>query len=236
MTTGGARRDDFDTDLERVSAAYRELPDDEPPAMLDQAVLGGARRAISRKTIRPWNFGWVHAVSTAALLVLGIALLMQRPEQPAPEPLRVSKPPSDKLTAPRRESQALQVPAEPRQKAVVIPESRRAAAPATEEAAPPKDEAARADRARPELLSASDAEPGEEEGAAPVGRAATAAGVLLEQPDEPLETERPDLDPEAWLQRILELQRSGEAEAFEAELAAFHAAWPDYPLPAELSR
>lgn len=42
-------------------------------------------------------------------------------------------------------------------------------------------------------------------------------------------------DPERWLERILDLKREGDMEAFVTELAAFREAWPDYPLPDELA-
>jgi len=43
------------------------------------------------------------------------------------------------------------------------------------------------------------------------------------------------LPPDRWLQQILELRRSGRVlEAAEA-LVAFRKAWPDHPLPPELS-
>ena len=42
-------------------------------------------------------------------------------------------------------------------------------------------------------------------------------------------------DPEAWIQRMLELQEAGDPELLAHELAAFREAFPDYPLPAELA-
>lgn len=41
-------------------------------------------------------------------------------------------------------------------------------------------------------------------------------------------------DPDLWIERILELRASGDAEQLEAELEAFRRAFPDYPLPPEL--
>jgi type IV secretory pathway VirB10-like protein len=243
MTTGGPRPDDFEQDLQRVAAAWRELPDEVPPDLVDQAVLNRARRAASRKVARPWNFGWIHAVSTTALVVLGIALLMQRPEPTAPEPtapepLRISRPPSDDLAAPRRQSPALQVPAtapgESGQKSALARERRQA--PAAEGAAARQDEALQAAPMHPKPLADSGTEQAAAESDAANARPAAAAQAPLKQADEPWEAERLSEDPEAWLQRILELQRRGDEQAAAAELAAFRAAWPDYPLPAELAR
>ncbi len=43
------------------------------------------------------------------------------------------------------------------------------------------------------------------------------------------------LPPDRWLQQILELRRSGRAQEATEALAAFRKAWPDHPLPPELS-
>ena len=39
---------------------------------------------------------------------------------------------------------------------------------------------------------------------------------------------------EEWLAQLLELQKSGQAEILEDEIAAFIEYYPDYPLPEEL--
>jgi hypothetical protein len=43
------------------------------------------------------------------------------------------------------------------------------------------------------------------------------------------------LPPDRWLQQILELRRSGRAQEATEALTAFRKAWPDHPLPPELS-
>ena len=43
------------------------------------------------------------------------------------------------------------------------------------------------------------------------------------------------LPPDRWLQQILELRRSGRAQEATEALAAIRKAWPDHPLPPELS-
>jgi hypothetical protein len=43
-----------------------------------------------------------------------------------------------------------------------------------------------------------------------------------------------ELNPKAWLDRILELRRSGKLEEAEKSLKVFRARYPDYPLPDEL--
>lgn len=104
------------------------------------------------KTVRPWNFGWIHALSTIAILVLGLFLV-----KPFPEP-------------------AIEAPA-----------------------------------------------PGVPAGSGP--------GQVETADLEPNQSANTPADPEAWLERILELKAEGRHEAFSSELAAFRQAWPEYPLP-----
>jgi hypothetical protein len=42
------------------------------------------------------------------------------------------------------------------------------------------------------------------------------------------------LTPDAWIENMIELQKTGRYEELEVELEAFRKAYPDYPLPAEL--
>jgi hypothetical protein len=60
MNTGNG---DFEKDLNEIESRYRSLTNDEPPTMLDQAVLNKARQAVDSDTqphaIRPWSFGWM---------------------------------------------------------------------------------------------------------------------------------------------------------------------------------
>ena len=81
MNPGGHSNDHFEHDLEQVADAYREIHPDEPPGLLDQAVLGKARLAVESKSVRPWNFGWIHAVTTTAVLVLAITVVRRQPEK-----------------------------------------------------------------------------------------------------------------------------------------------------------
>lgn len=42
------------------------------------------------------------------------------------------------------------------------------------------------------------------------------------------------IEPEAWIEEMLQLQQAGRLEELRAELEAFRKAWPDHPLPPEL--
>ncbi|HSM68501.1 MAG TPA: hypothetical protein VK830_02215, partial [Xanthomonadales bacterium] len=81
-------KDKLDKDLDALQQKYRAAAREEPPAMLDQAVLNRARRAAEQHAIRPWSFSWMHATATAALVVLGLTLVLQlRETTQAPETL-----------------------------------------------------------------------------------------------------------------------------------------------------
>jgi hypothetical protein len=251
MTGGNEHQGFAGPDLDPVARAYQRLPKEEPPALLDQAVLNSARRAAAGKTVRPWNFGWIHAFSTAAVVVLGLALLLQQPDPPAGEPLRVNKPPNSKLERPARRTPALRVPAPAGADADAPPgvvREVRLAPQAQEPSAtepggrtPPKT--SKAARSREDLheragLMASDSLVPEEETSEALEQKAVASSARLKdqamsaQDREVSETAR---SPEAWLNAILDLKARGETAAFEAELEAFRAAWPEFPLPPELT-
>lgn len=240
-------KDFSDPDFERVSDAYSHLPRNEPPELIDQAVLNRARRAVSGKTVRPWNFGWMHALSTAAILVLGIALFLQQREPVPQEPLRVAKPPSDNLRVVSGDSRTLQSSAKSEEKVAASREDPPVADPA------PKQELRQAESAKSRNEVAKPRIPEASAGLSTEGAGLSAAAASLpaadtftatpaaaeeeapyqeqDEPGPPTEAE----GPEEWLKRIMELKTQGREKDFSRELAAFREAWPDYPLPAELS-
>jgi len=66
--------------LDKLSHAYGQLPHDEPPNLLDQAILNSAHRAVEKKP--HWmKFGWLHGLTTAAVFVLALSLIFQQREQ-----------------------------------------------------------------------------------------------------------------------------------------------------------
>lgn len=67
-------------DLDRLGEAYGQLQHEEPPELLDQAVLNSAHRAMENKP--HWmQFGWLHGLTTAAVFVLAISLVFHQREQ-----------------------------------------------------------------------------------------------------------------------------------------------------------
>ena len=72
-----------DKDLERLGQAYTRLQQEEPPDLLDQAVLNSARRAVENKP--HWmKFSWLHGLTTAAVFVLAFSLVLNQRE-PVPD-------------------------------------------------------------------------------------------------------------------------------------------------------
>jgi len=79
-------------DLEKVGRAYEQLPHEEPPELLDQAIRNTAHRAVEQKP--HWmKFGWLHGLTTAAVVVLALSLVIQQREQPPGfDEMRVNEP------------------------------------------------------------------------------------------------------------------------------------------------
>ncbi len=72
--------------LDKLSREYGLLEQDEPPKLLDQAILNSAHRAVEKKP--HWmKFGWLHGLTTAAVFVLAFSIILnQRENAPDFEP------------------------------------------------------------------------------------------------------------------------------------------------------
>jgi hypothetical protein len=154
---------------DKLLRRYRELPREEPPRALDDAILAASRRAVAS---RPSSLArrWARPVSIAAVLVLafGVTLEMQREQPgieykeaappapaiaPAPEPApRVMESDAVTSTAPARQPQPAQRPA---------PELRKSAPPQAlkEKAAPPQEREMARTRNEPQAFPQSPAPP-----------------------------------------------------------------------------
>ena len=65
--------------LDTLGRAYRQLQQDEPPELLDQAILNSAHRAVEKKP--HWmKFGWLHGLTTAAVFVLAFSIILNQRE------------------------------------------------------------------------------------------------------------------------------------------------------------
>ena len=66
--------------LDKLGQAYDQLPHEEPPELLDQAILNSAHRAVEKKP--HWmKFGWLHGLTTTAVFVLALSLIFNQREQ-----------------------------------------------------------------------------------------------------------------------------------------------------------
>jgi hypothetical protein len=70
----------IEQDFEAVSAAWRDLEREQPPDMLDQAVLNSARRALEQRG-KPRPFRWLGGLATAAVVVLAVAIVVHQERQ-----------------------------------------------------------------------------------------------------------------------------------------------------------
>ena len=79
----GENEQALNDDLEKLGDAYQHLEHDQPPDMLDQAILNSAHRAVEKKS--GWKqFGWVHGLTTTAVFVLAFTVILDQREL-APE-------------------------------------------------------------------------------------------------------------------------------------------------------
>ena len=226
-----------------VSRRYRELPADEPPRALDEAILAASRRAVHTHPaplVAPaGRQRWYVPLAAAAVIVLAVGLTLRvQLEQPAvedvtPAQTTVLKDDAPKA-APRVESRAFseekprsaQAPRREAQGAASAPSpfpAQPAEAPAVAAAPPPSGAPKAAQmRAAPAPRSDDAARDNAERG--------SAAGALsmkkhLQEAEE---------TPEKMLERIAELRRAGKQDEADKALAEFRKRFPDYKLSDEM--
>lgn len=222
----------FDEDFEAVRSAWSDLPREEPPDLIDQAVLNSAGRQIAASSRRR-KYQWMGALTTAAVVVLAVNLVVrQEPQAPAPPPA-----PTDGFRMDRAETRP------------VLPELRSEGAADRSRGSESGEAAGRPQPLR--QVAPETAQPARKLSATPAEEQSVA-----DEPGGPSEHERPGasevpqspatalplqkasdglLRPDDWIDRLLALREAGEEEALLRELAEFRAAYPDYPLPRELA-
>lgn len=196
---------------ERVSAAYRGLGREAPPAGLDAAILAAARRPRRR---------WAVPVSIAAVVVLAVGVTLrvqlERPEEAepvamAPRVLEAPATPPVALSEAKREARV----------ADAAPSKPTPSAPAPMAAAP----APEAPALRSRQAGGTDVEVGASAGRAesaerPMARDNLAIGKIGSAPE----------TPEQWIERIARLRAEGKDSEADESLAEFRRRYPDYEI------
>jgi hypothetical protein len=223
----------------RVSQRYRELPGEEPPRELDQAILAAARRSVERPhapLVTPsGRHRWYFSLGAAAVIVLAVAVTyqMQR-EQPDPDSVGVPPAPAAK---PEIASKPAPSPAPER-----IPrEPERARQPAREPAAPPPafvpDPKPQAQAGQPELAREAPSARSDSAGAAasPSEPAARAQSPTESRRAAPMQAPAVET-PERMIERIVQLRKEGKHDEADRLLAEFKRRYPDYRIPENVVR
>src|SRR5260221_14047285 len=101
------------SDDPKISERYRELPREEPPRALDDAILAASRRAVRARPaplVAPsGRRRWYVPVAAAAVIPPAVAVTVHiqhdRPSEevdPVPPPMKVQETPAPKAAAPAR--------------------------------------------------------------------------------------------------------------------------------------
>jgi hypothetical protein len=223
----------------KVSAAYRELGDAEPPRALDDAILAAARREAGA---RPGFAGraspqrWYAPLATAAVLVLAVALTLHTRvegpalEAPAPVVQVPAKPTADVVAkaAPESARPKAAAPAKSAEPRAFVPDPAPPAAPtpAIEPLAqvPAARQAASAAGA---AAPAADERPGRADLARDRARPLAAAESMAKRAEAPALVETPERE----LERIADLRRQERHEEADKALAEFRKRHPDFRIP-----
>lgn len=206
-------RDDMPEHDPHISAIYRTTGDIEPPAALDEAVLTSARHAVRQRRQR-----WMLPLSTAAVLMLGITVLLKLNSEWQPgHDLEGGAPASPALEKKSKDTSVGMLA----KKAAPEPQALKA---------PPQ-----AARAKTEIAES-------------LGFAADSApmsGSVILEADKQKETESPILsgivqteqkvlEPKPWIKKIRKLLEAKKLAESRKELQAFRKHYPDYRLPDDL--
>ncbi|HEY7240875.1 MAG TPA: hypothetical protein VH600_17000 [Burkholderiales bacterium] len=237
----------------KVSQRYRELPAEEPPRELDQAILAAAHRAADHAhapLVAPaGRHRWYFAFGAVAILVLAVAITVQldRTQLDSEALTAASAPPaseerketmSDSKAQPREDARAnlqeqpvpSKPPSRPARDAVLKrqePQPPSLAAPAT----PAPSQANSRDQssgAAAGMFSMQEQARKSRE-AAPAAAPSPEAGRAVASA-----SIAPPLGPEQLLERIAELRRQGKQEEADKALAEFRQRYPGYQISDEM--
>ena len=209
---------------DEISRRYRELGAEEPPRELDHAIIGAARRALTKRS----RFYPLAAAAAVAVFAVAITVHLER-EQPdaestaPPAPLPISPPSERKDEAAPAQKPKLRAERPP----VFAPEPgvRAPATPSVQEA--PTNAAAAdavtsgAPESSAEKLAAEESAASRYQQAPPPAANRALARAAAETPQQ-------------WLERIAELRAQDRQQEADTELAQFKRRYPDYQIPAAM--
>lgn len=209
----------------KISQRYRELPREEPPRHIDEAILAAARRAAETRpaplVVPSGRRHWYFPLAAAAIIVLAVAVTVHVERQH--EDLEIAEAPAAAPAAKRELFTPDPKPAPAQeQRAQRDAEAPQALQKAQKAPSPPSAPAAAASPASP----AQDAVSGVRESEQP--RAALRSRV---EPTIGAAANFSAASPEQWLQGIADLRRQGRHEEADTQLAEFRRRYPDYRIP-----
>jgi hypothetical protein len=238
---------DLADELRDIGDRYGRLDKPEPPAMLDQAVLNSARRAVARKSRHP-GLAWMPAFATVAVFGIAISLFYQQADDgfiaepgvefngkllPQEEQEAFSQQ-VEKMTEARESSATMKVETDRVQSDEAVPttpeslRARKIGVANEASAVPSRSDFRSADTAKTAAAGNAERDSRQSQGAPPqpLSLAESVAPVAIELQDK-------DADATKRLAEILRLKEAGD-EAWKEELEKFTRTYPDYDLPEAL--
>jgi hypothetical protein len=195
---------------EALRQAWDELPKREPPDLVDQAVLNRARAALETPhSSRPWSFGWPHALTTTAVIVLAVILVI--PLRETGQPGNVPEP----LPPVQEAEESASILSEE-----IADDARESGQPS---AARARQEPSPRSLTSPPLEKAASAPP-------PAAASISSGADAATEADAVVTTDR-----ESRLRAIQALAEAGDLDAAREALVAFRQDFPDAELPPDLA-
>jgi len=200
---------ELDREIGQVRSTWAGLEKEEPPHLLDQAVLNRAQRELGSPGTagrKRWALGWPGAFATAAVVLLALTIVIEQQQQ-APAPVA-------------EEADGFKIDRDGpfTSKKEKPPEAAADRATAQENLA---EKTRNETRTKPLLMDSASTRAAAEQSDAGI------PAVLAKS-----QGELPAV--EAWIEQLLQLKKDHQDEQLAEELSRFRAAYPDYPLPNEL--